>query len=39
MRDVGERYDVRLTTQQALEKGIIHEIVEKFDFFDPAKAA
>jgi ATP-dependent protease ClpP protease subunit len=37
MRDVGERYNVRLTAQQALEKGVIHEIVEKFDFFDPAK--
>lgn len=35
MRDEGERYDVRLTAEQALEKGIIHEIVVKFDFFNP----
>lgn len=37
MRDVGERYDVRLTSDEAKQKGIIHEIVEKFDFFDPIK--
>jgi ATP-dependent protease ClpP protease subunit len=36
MREVGEKYDVRLTTEEALEKKIIHEIVEKFDFFNPA---
>lgn len=35
MRDMGEKYDVRLTTTEALEKGIIHEIVEKIDFFNP----
>ena len=35
MRNMGEKYDVRLTAQEALEKGIIHEIVEKFDFFNP----
>lgn len=38
MRDVGERYNVKLTAQQALEKGVIHEIVEKFDFFNPVKS-
>lgn len=37
MRKIGEQYDVRLTAQEAKEKGIIHEIVEKFDFFDPVK--
>lgn len=36
MREAGEKYDVRLTTQEALEKKIIHEIVEKFDFFNPS---
>lgn len=29
MRIQGERYDVRLTAEQALEKGVIHGIVEK----------
>ncbi len=33
MGDEGERYNIRLTTEQAKEKGIIHEIVEKFEFF------
>jgi|GEM_PF-2189222 len=33
MRKDGQRYDVRLTTEEALRKGIIHEIVEKFEFF------
>lgn len=37
MRKVGELYDVRLTADEALEKKIIHGIVEKFDFFDPLK--
>jgi ATP-dependent protease ClpP protease subunit len=37
MRDLGEKYDVRLTAEEAKEKKIIHEIVEKFDFFDPVK--
>lgn len=36
MRDAGERYDVRLTSDEAKEKGIIHEIVEKFNFFNLA---
>ena len=36
MREAGEKYDVRLTTQEALEKKIIHEIVEKVDFFNPS---
>jgi ATP-dependent protease ClpP protease subunit len=35
MREQGERFDVRLTAQEALEKKIIHEIVEKFDFYRP----
>lgn len=38
MRDRGERFDVRLTAEEAKGKGIIHEIVEKFDFFDPVIA-
>ncbi len=37
MREIGEKYDIRLTAQEALDKKIIHEIVEKFDFFDPTK--
>ncbi len=37
MRNEGERYNIKLTAQQALEKGVIHEIVEKFDFFDATK--
>ncbi|MBP6904495.1 MAG: ATP-dependent Clp protease proteolytic subunit [Candidatus Pacebacteria bacterium] len=32
----GNDFDMRLTAQEALEKGVIHEIVEKFDFFNPA---
>lgn len=32
MRESGERYGVKLTAEEAQQKGIIHEIVEKFDF-------
>jgi ATP-dependent protease ClpP protease subunit len=28
----GQEFDIKLTAQQALQKGVIHEIVEKFDF-------
>lgn len=35
MMSIGEKYDVRLTAEEALKKGVIHEIVEKFDFFNP----
>lgn len=35
MREYGELNDVRLTAEEALEKGVIHKIVEKFDFFSP----
>lgn len=38
MRIAGDEYDVRLTAEEALKKGIIHEIVEKFDFFNPLVA-
>jgi len=32
MRESGEKYGVKLTAEEAQRKGIIHEIVEKFDF-------
>lgn len=32
MRILGERYDVKLTAQQAKEKGVIHNVVKKFNF-------
>lgn len=36
MRNNGEKYNIRLTAEQAKEKGIIYEIVEKLNFFTPA---
>lgn len=36
MREMGERYNIRLTAEEAKQKGIIHEIVEKFDFLKVA---
>lgn len=35
----GQKFDIKLTADEALSKGVIHEIVEKFDFFDLEKAA
>ena len=34
LRMVGDKYDVRLTAEQAKERGVIHNIVERFDFLD-----
>lgn len=28
----GEKFDIRLTAEEAKQKGVVHEIVEKFDF-------
>lgn len=33
----GEKFDIRLTAEEAKQKGVIHEIGEKFDFFDLVK--
>jgi ATP-dependent protease ClpP protease subunit len=32
MMTEGEKYDIKLTAEEAKQKGVIHEIVEKFDF-------
>jgi len=32
LREMGERYDVSLSAEQAKERGIIHSIVDKFNF-------
>jgi ATP-dependent protease ClpP protease subunit len=36
MMELGEKYSIKLTAEEAKEKGIIHEIVEKFDFLKAA---
>lgn len=33
----GEKFNIKLTAEEAKNKGVIHEIVESFDFLSPSK--
>ena len=39
VRNCGAQAVTATNAEEALQKGIVHELVEKFDFFDPLKAS